>query len=76
MTVSDILFGFGVHSTRNTEWAKLFGVTRETIRKWRSDPGLIRLRDLQTIVRVQDMSDEDILRIVRGRGNTAMRIGA
>lgn len=67
MTASELIFGSGTSTRTGAAWGRLFGVSRETVRKWREDPGLIRLRDLRTIVRVKKMSDEDIVKLVRGR---------
>ena len=47
--------------------AKACGVSPSTITRWKEDPKLIPLGNLQTLCRIRKLSDEEILSIVRSR---------
>ena len=47
--------------------AKACGVAPSTISRWKKDPKMIPLGNLQTLCRVRKLTDEEIIAIVRSR---------
>ena len=47
--------------------AKACGVAPSTITRWKANPKLIPLGNLQTLCRVRELTDEEIIAIIRSR---------
>lgn len=67
-TAEDILFGSdGVNSPVKARIARCIGKSKSTISRWAQDADSIPLKDLRAIVRCLDLSDRQIVDVVRGR---------
>jgi len=62
-----ILFGGGYNRPVYANIAKAVGVSPATITRWKANPKMIPLGNLQTLCRVRKLTDEEIIAIVRGR---------
>lgn len=62
-----ILFGSGCNRPVYSNIAKACGVAPATITRWKANPKLIPLGNLQTLCRVRELTDEEIIAIVRSR---------
>lgn len=67
VATTTILFGGGVNRPVYSNLAKAVGVNPGTITKWRGNPDSIKLGDLRTLCRVRGLTDEEILRVVKGK---------
>ena len=67
-TAGSILFGAGgVNSPVKAKVARSIGKSKSTISRWADDPDKIPLGDLRSIVRCLDLTDRQIVEVVRGR---------
>lgn len=67
-TAEDILFGSGgVNSPVKAKVARSIGKSRSTVSRWAQDADKIPLGVLRKIVRCRDLTDKEIVSLVRGR---------
>lgn len=68
LTAETILFGSGgVNSPVKAKVARSIGKSKSTVCRWAKDADSIPLRDLRAIVRCLDLTDKQIISLVRGR---------
>ena len=65
-TAETILFGGDVNAPVKARLARAIGKSRSTVCKWATDAGKIPLDDLRNLVRVRNLTDKQIIEIVRG----------
>jgi len=63
MTASDILFGTGVNCTTNAEWARLLGVTKPTIGRWKKNIFMMPVEYFVLAINIKGLREEDISKL-------------
>ena len=58
---SEILFPDGIKRIDMLALSKAIGCNRSTLYKWKADPDMIRFGDLKAMVRVNQLTNEQIL---------------
>lgn len=67
LAATTIIFGGSIKRPVRTELAKSIEVSEATIYRWKADPDLIPLGKFKRICRNLDLTDEQILQIVKAR---------
>lgn len=67
LAATTIIFGGGTNRPVQASIARAVGVSPSTISRWKENPKLIPLGDLQTLCRIRGLTDEQIVKIIRER---------
>lgn len=65
MTAQEILFGKGIRKANPPALAEAVGVTKMCIYNWKRNPQKIPLDKLRILIRVQNIPDDQIIRLMR-----------
>ena len=68
MTIPEKLFGYGCQKVNLTAMAPIVGVSKQTLSRWRNgEYEKMPIWALRMIVNIRSLSDEDIVKIVKGK---------
>lgn len=67
MTTTELLFGTELKSVSLKGLNKRTGIPVRTLHSWKEDPTKIPLAKLRKIVRAIDLTDEEIVKLIRGK---------
>lgn len=62
-----IIFGGSINHPVYANVAKAVGVSKSTMTRWKANPDIIPLGHFKRLCRVRELSDEQIIKIIRGK---------
>ena len=65
MTTAEILFGTRLCPVNQQEMARLVGVDKSTISRWRKNPGAIPWDKMKVIIRIRGITAEDLAKMAK-----------